>query len=275
MRLPAARLALFSLAAPAFWAAGCGGAPAAVQPPAPGPRAATENANAECAEIAARLDEAVRAAPPGELRFATRPERLLELAAELERTGDALEQLRDRLPQELALPLHRFLRAIRVMNIEVANVAVSKTRAATARSSGPAAWLPAHADRVFGLSHRWRELERRSTMAQCSDDGSRDQTTAWQASVVERVLELREPLRACYDAARAQFPTESVDSLEIKIHIDAEGRVELAGPTTMHPLAQLSSEVAHCLVEQLERAVFPAPVGRAIIVVPFEPPQGS
>lgn len=276
MRTMHTRLALAALGASAAWiATACGGAASDGAPRGSHSAARTERGVGserlrDCGLLEAWLDEAMRAAPPDDLRFAANVERLLEMSDELQRTADALEQQLDTLPRPLAIALQRFLRATRFLNSEVASLAVTKRRAEMDRSSVPTG-LPAHTDRVFALAQRWRELERRSTLAQCRDDGSRDQSAVWQASVIALVGELGEPVRACYDAARAQFPGESVAVMEIKVHLDERGRVELAGPTSMHPRAHLAFELAHCIVERLERMIFPPPTGRAILVIPFEP----
>lgn len=128
---------------------------------------------------------------------------------------------------------------------------------------------------TYVVTHQ-RELARHAALAECSDDGSRDQSAAWQADMIKRFTGIATKLAPCVADELDAHPdvAEKDFTLNIKVHIAPDGHVVLAGPDEPYPLPgsedhPFSSELDYCAMKVVEREMFAPPVGNAIVTIPF------
>ncbi len=132
-------------------------------------------------------------------------------------------------------------------------------------------------DRAAFVAMRQRELARRAALAECSDDGSRDQSPAWKEDMIARVPLLRDTILPCLRAELDRARPGALDAgftLEMKVHIGPDGHVVLAGPNAPYPIPgtrehPFSSDLEYCVTRVVELWTFAPPVGKAIVVLPF------
>ena len=95
-----------------------------------------------------------------------------------------------------------------------------------------------------------------------------EQSAEWQKRATEVVSSVTPRLRSCVDGIpEEQRPAK----MQVLAQIDPKGRVMLATPVDVtFELARWGpSDVAHCVVRQVEETTFPEPSGTATVVVPF------
>lgn len=216
----------------------------------------------ECAEMVRAMSDAVAESPDAELAKETTYAALMARSAQLDRRGGALIALRDRLASPLlATRTNDFAQA----TFYLAYLAASRAGATQKRMTDLSSY-----DRGLYIATRERELARRAALAECTDDGSREQSAEWKEATKAKILSLRSELEPCFRAeARAARHSSAVS---MKLRIAPDGHVITAGPDTPYELpgGSYTAELAYCVMNALEKTVFPAPRGEAIVVVPFE-----
>ncbi|MDI3290801.1 hypothetical protein [Polyangium sp. 15x6] len=258
---PAHALATAALAASLLSA--CGSPPIPPAPaaqPAPSAAVAAER-TAECARLGEVLDAEMRDVPAAEIRSTTPMPRVEELMHRLERSCDDSERLSDSLTDPvLATEANEFRLATAYLLLTTAHIF------GLAHKGEPDL---APFDRAADVAGRQRELVYRSAKARCKDDGSRDQSPAWGEALMAMLQEVRPAVHGCYLKEKERAPDRKIGKLEIKLHIDRDGHVELAGPIGFSALSPARSELVYCVVRVLEPMQFAPPDGRAIVILPF------
>ncbi|MDC3959878.1 hypothetical protein [Polyangium jinanense] len=258
---PAHTLATTALAASLLSA--CGSTPvppASAAQPAPSGTVAGGR-TAECARLGDVLDAEMRDVPAAEIRSTTPLPRVEALMHRLEQSCDDSERLSDSLTDPvLATEANDFRLATAYLLLTTAHLFGLAHK-------GESDLAPF--DRAADVAGRQRELVYRSAKARCRDDGSRDQSPAWGEALMATVQEVRPAVHACYLKEKERSPDRKIGELEIKLHIDHEGHVELAGPIDFSALSPASPELVYCLVRVLEPMRFAPPEGRAIVILPF------
>lgn len=210
------------------------------------------------------IEEAVAETPDAELREepATH-DALMARSAELSRRGIALVELRDRLASPLlATRTNDFAQTTHYL----AYLAASRAGAAHLKVQDASYY-----DHGIYVGTRARELARRAARAECMDDGSREQSTAWKEAVVAKVGSLRGSFEPCFRDAVSRDPGRAI-AMSLKMRIGPDGRVVVAAPDVPNGLLDgaFTIDFAHCIVSELEKVVFPPPSGDAIVVIPLE-----
>jgi hypothetical protein len=216
----------------------------------------------ECARLSRALDDVATITPAGELRVTT-PEPLIEaMMHRLVRVSSSLEELRDSLRSPvLAAEANQLMIATAYLGLQTARLFVLK-------HNGRLDEVDPY-ERALYVGGRQAQLAAGSAQARCQEDGSRDQSVAWQSATVETLNALHEPLHACRVDEQKRAPDRSIGRVEIKLHIGADGRVLLAGPIALDMSSAYSADLVYCVVRVLEKATFPPPEGKAIVLLPL------
>lgn len=209
------------------------------------------------------VEETVAESPDASLRDAATYDALMARSAQLSKRGIALVELRDRLTSPLlATRTNDFAQTTHYL----AYLAASRAGAAHLQVQDRSYY-----ERGIYVGTRARELARRAAVAECADDGSREQSPAWKDAAAAKVASLRGSLAPCFGDALARDPGHPI-ALTVKIRIGADGHVVVAGPEAPFDLVGggFTVDFAHCVVSEVEKVVFPRPSGEAIVVVPLE-----
>ncbi|MDC0744567.1 hypothetical protein [Polyangium mundeleinium] len=242
--------------------AACGAPPVATPVATPAaPAAVAGDRAAECARLQAVLDTEMRDVPAAEIRSTTPMPRVEALMHRLEQSCDTSERLSDELQDPtLASEANEFRLATAYLLLTTAHVFGLAHR-------GEPDLAPF--DRAADVATRQRELAYRSARARCIDDGSRDQSPEWGEALQTTLKERTPAISECHFQEKQRAPDRKMGKLEMKLHIAADGHVELVGPIGFSALSGASPELVSCLVRVFEPLRFPPPTGRAIVVLPF------
>ncbi|MDI1451337.1 hypothetical protein QHF85_45265 [Polyangium sp. 6x1] len=259
---PAHALAPTTLAALLVAACGSPPSPRASAPPrAPSAAVAGDPPAVACARLEEVLDAEMRDVPAAEIRSTTPMPRVEALMHRLERSCDNAEQLADALTDPtLASEADTFRLATAYLLLTTAHIFGLSHQ-------GEPDLAPF--DHAADVAARQRELAYRSARARCKDDGSREQSPEWGEALQATLKEVTPAIDGCYLEEKSRSPDRKIGKVEIKLHIDPEGRVELAGPIGYSALHPASPAFVHCLVRVFDPLHFAPPTGRAVVVLPL------